>query len=149
MTSRRPPLAALLGLGGLIPFIACGVIAVTGGHDASLRGTMALLAYGAVILSFLGAVHWGLALAEPGAGNRARLAGGVVPALVGWLALLVVMFGLIELALVMLIVGFAGTMMVEAAAGRRGRLPIGYVRLRWVLTTVVVLVLVCVLAFIV
>lgn len=46
-----------------------------------------LIAYGAVILSFVGAIYWGLAMAQP----RARASiyyAAVLPALVGWVALL-------------------------------------------------------------
>jgi hypothetical protein len=49
-----------------------------------------LLAYGAVILSFLGGVRWGLAIIEP---NHADLFSplciSVLPSLLGWLALLI------------------------------------------------------------
>ncbi len=44
-----------------------------------------------MILAFLGGVHWGFALPEPsGRADRARLGLGVVPSLVGWVALLLV-----------------------------------------------------------
>jgi hypothetical protein len=75
-----------LGFAGLLPFIA-GALAVSLGppawHDAALR---ALIAYAAVIVSFLGGIHWGL---RAGAENdRARL-WGVVPSLLAWPMLLV------------------------------------------------------------
>ncbi len=48
---------------------------------------MALLSYGAVIVSFLGGIHWGLAMrASPV--PVARLVWGVLPSLLGWLAVL-------------------------------------------------------------
>ena len=55
-------LATALGIAGLIPFAAGAALALLSDDAAAARA--ALLAYGAVILSFLGAVHWGLALAS-------------------------------------------------------------------------------------
>jgi len=49
-----------------------------------------LLAYSAVILCFVGALHWGVALVHPEMGDRERAlltAWSVVPALVAWIAL--------------------------------------------------------------
>ena len=66
---------------------AIGVL--TGGAWWRAFSATALLAWGAAMLSFLGAVHWGLAIAQPDApGNRSRLALGAVPVLVATLALL-------------------------------------------------------------
>ena len=46
-----------------------------------------LLAYGSTILSFLGAIHWGLALRDPTGPPVAMLVWGVMPSLVAWAAL--------------------------------------------------------------
>jgi hypothetical protein len=72
----------------LIPFVA-GAAAVWLLPDpaAAARAGFALEAYAATIAAFLGGVHWGPALRAGGAGV-APLAWGVVPQLVGWLALL-------------------------------------------------------------
>ncbi len=158
MTPRLPPLALLLGLGGLIPFLACGLGSVTaGGAVPADRALLALIEYAAIILSFLGAVHWGLALAtrdhaataqagflRPGS-DGVRLALGVLPALLGWAALLVSVAAAPAIALALLIAGFLATTAVEARGARDGLVPAGYMRLRWLLTLVVVLVLAVVL----
>ena len=57
-----PLLAIVLGVAGLIPFIVCGLGAVSVDAVSSARMMTALIGYGAVILSFLGGVHWGFAL---------------------------------------------------------------------------------------
>lgn len=165
MTARLPPLALLLGLGGLVPFLACGLGSVTaGGAVPADRALLALIEYAAIILSFLGAVHWGLALAEPraaegvagrdgagrggagrGGAERARLALGVLPALIGWAALRVSVAAAPAIALALLIAGFLATTAVEARAAGDGLVPAGYMRMRWGLTLVVVLVLALVL----
>lgn len=78
-----PPGASALGYGGLVPFVAAVLgIALLDGEPRAMAAR-ALLAYGAVILSFLGAVHWGFVLSRPSARAPMLLALGVVPSLVG------------------------------------------------------------------
>ena len=147
---RLPIVAVLLGLGGLVPFLACTAAILFVPRDVPVpRLVAAEIGYGAVILSFLGAVHWGLALAGDPVGvplraeaQRMRLALGVLPALAGWAASLSVIAGYPMAALVLLIAAFLLTAAVEARAGRAGLMPPGYLGLRWLLTTVVVLSLV-------
>lgn len=81
-------LAFALGIGGLIPFVALGVVLLAGLDISPLTPMTLLLGYAATILSFVGAVHWGMALAAPNRRERPMLlAGSVVPALIAWLAL--------------------------------------------------------------
>ena len=78
----------LLGYSGLIPFM--GLAAASGFLAAPLKtqALFGLLAYGATILSFLGAIHWGLTLRQPGPPSTGLLLWGVVPSLLAWAALL-------------------------------------------------------------
>lgn len=81
-----------LGLGGLVPFVSLALASWLTGADQDSRLVVAQLGYGAVILSFIGALHWGAALAAPAMTPRAAmiaLGWSVVPALAGWAALLV------------------------------------------------------------
>jgi uncharacterized membrane protein HdeD (DUF308 family) len=83
-----PALANWLGFCGLIPFavLALALWWPAAGHQAALSHTLA--GYGATIASFLGAIHWGLAMrdrSDPGAGPYLW---GVAPSLLAWLALL-------------------------------------------------------------
>jgi len=48
----------------------------------------ALLGYGATILSFLGAIHWGFTMREAPAASTRLLVWGVAPSLTAWVALL-------------------------------------------------------------
>ena len=122
--ARFHPWPLLLGIAGLIPFAACGYGAVTNQGDPA---AMALAAYGAVILAFLGGVHWGFALPEPsGRGERARLGLGVLPSLVGWVALLLEIAVDVEAGLALLVVGFLALTIVEARATKAGLVPSGY-----------------------
>lgn len=91
---RRP--TQILGFAGLLPF-AGGALAMwlsvtldSQPFAQSLVST-ALLGYGAVIISFLGATQWGRALTRPGAIQHPWLVMGyaVAPSLVGWASLLI------------------------------------------------------------
>jgi hypothetical protein len=107
-SSRKIPLAALIpGVLGLIPFWG---LALSLGNDLGLdplTALLGLLAYGAVILSFVGALWWGIAanMAQQ-AQSRLRNAmflWSVFPALIGWFAMLLVP----DLGLILLMSGFA------------------------------------------
>ena len=131
MTTRRT--AWLVGLAGLLPFAGAALAFFAAPDSWSGFAEGALIAYGAVILSFLGAVHWGLALRAPveeAPMGPARLTLGVVPALIGWVALLLPdVFALPVLAL-----GILGTAGLEQWARGRGLVPGDYLVLRWVLS---------------
>jgi hypothetical protein len=140
MNRPLPPIAIALGLAGLVPFVACGLAAANPG---GIQAALALVAYGAVILSFLGGVHWGFALAEPdGRRERTRFCLGVVPSLVGWAAVLLTIVLGPDTGIVLLIAGFIALTVVEARARQAGLIPAGYMWLRWVLSAVVILTLV-------
>lgn len=145
MDSRTLRMAWLLGLAGLLPFAgaALAVHAAPEAWTGFAKGT--LIAYGAVILSFLGAVHWGFALRAPeseSAANQGRLMLGVMPALIGWVAML-----LPEMPALLLLAGaILATAGVEQAAVTRGLVAPGYMRLRWVLSLGAALCLVAPLA---
>jgi hypothetical protein len=152
MTQRLPLIAVLLGIAGLIPFIFCGLGAAVVDSSKAQAMLLGLMAYGAVILSFLGGVHWGFALGPPQGGlvqspraERLRLVLGVVPALVGWAALLAVFSLPAWVGLCVLIGGFLATAWVEQQATRHFLVPTQYMWLRWGLTGVVVVTLVAVL----
>jgi hypothetical protein len=81
-----PQIAVQLGYAGLIPFVALAALAWAM-PEARAKAQFAQLAYAAVILSFLGAVHWGLALAANRRDPRPYV-WGVIPSLSGWAALL-------------------------------------------------------------
>lgn len=84
-TIPRP--VRLLGHAGLIPFVALAALVFTAGAEWRYSILWALAAYAAVIVSFLGALHWGLAMrAEPSAWGSYLW--GVTPCLLAWASLL-------------------------------------------------------------
>jgi hypothetical protein len=147
MLRSLPPVAIALGVAGLVPFMLLGLGAVGANADRAFGAAEALVGYGAVILAFLGGVHWGFTLgeAEDRSAVRARLALGVLPSLVGWLAILCGIIGLPVSSMVVLIAGFTGTLVVEFRAQKRDLLPAGYLALRTALTCVVVPILTAVM----
>ena len=102
--SNRPSSAALaLGYLALVPFLAGA--AATGWAPEGLRGLVgiALSVYAAVVVSFIGGIHWGLGFAESDP-PASLFVWGVVPALVAWpAALLAPRLGLIVHAAMLLI----------------------------------------------
>ena len=143
MPRRLPALAIILGVAGLLPFVLLGVGSVSTNLISSRIAAYLLVGYGAVILSFIGAVHWGFTLAtEHDPAERPRLVLGIVPALVGWAALAVTLVTQQPvLGLVVLILGMIVTVVIEWRAHGRGLVPGGYIGLRIGLTAVVVLIL--------
>lgn len=90
-SDTKIPLSVLLpGLAGLIPFV---VLSLSELLSLGLPPVISLLAfntYGAVILSFVGAIWWGLAAATSQRVPRGIMFyWSVVPALIGWFATLV------------------------------------------------------------
>lgn len=141
MARGLPFPAFWLGFAGLAPFAACAAGAFLGPESWTGVALRALIAYGAVVLAFLGAVHWGLALAATAEGEtrhaRTRLTLGVVPALIGWGALLLPAW----LGLIALIAGFLAVWAGEESGAREGLVPSRYLWLRRLLTLAVVVIL--------
>ena len=151
MSLLPPPLDAALGVGGLVPFVALSApgqawlpvdawfapLRVTLGRP-SLNGTEIQVAYGACILSFLGAPHWGFALGgSPPASPRAnafRLVWGVTPSLLAWPCASTPA----PLSLDALSAGLAAAMAVDLQCWRAGLVPRSYLSLRVPLTVVAV-----------
>jgi Protein of unknown function (DUF3429) len=143
-----PLLAILLSVLGLIPFIACGLAALGPDQVTATRMMSALIAYAAVILAFAGGVHWGFELQSPqqaASVQRARLGLGVLPLLVGWIALLLPLVVASWVSLIVLIAAYIGTVLVEHRAARRELIPPRYLVLRWSFTVVAVAMMITVL----
>jgi hypothetical protein len=74
-------------LAGLLPFIGGAAALWLADATWAPRVGLALAAYAATIAAFLGGIHWGHALREQ-THDRVPLLWGVMPQLLGWLALL-------------------------------------------------------------
>jgi hypothetical protein len=96
------PAVLMLAYLGLVPFIALAALSflVSPTHRPTI--IFSLLAYGVTIISFLGAIHWGLTMIE-NPPNKQQLVWGVVPSLLAWISLMIeVEFGLLLVAAVLL-----------------------------------------------
>lgn len=136
-----PRSALLLGLAGLIPFLwgaANVAFPVTLGWGGDLippmfRGTYLSLTYGTVILSFMAGVLWGFATKVKGSGAAIGYGLSVLPAL--WAFFMV--NGDPADALINLAAGFAGLLLLDFSFAHQGMAPPWWMRLRLMLTAVV------------
>ena len=129
-----------LGFAGLIPFVFLGLAAWLPLMEWRGYALYALAAYAAVILSFLGAVHWGLYLRSSQHRVLALPAPywAVVPSILAWIALLLPLpYGLLLLTL-----SFPLVLAIDVLALPRGQMPGGYIALRGYLTLIAVISLV-------
>ena len=143
-----PNSVAWLGYGGLLPFVGLAAGCFThAGYGALFQ--VALIQYGAVILSFVGALHWAFAMTLPGlsaAKRRECFVWSVAPALLAWLAAtlmavpaqdsIVSIFYGFAVAAALLIVGFVVNYVQDVRLARVAALPLWYLPLRLRLTTV-------------
>ena len=130
-------LAIQLGYAGLIPFV---LLSLATWFEVPLldRPHHLLQTYAAVILAFMGAVHWGSAMTGEDRFAQTQLGLSVIPPLLAWLALMIPQVYGYSL----LIVSFAALCMVDGMVSRHQRFPPWYSPMRVVLTTIVVLCLI-------
>jgi hypothetical protein len=136
-----PRSALWLGTSGLVPLVVLtsALYALPDAHAPALL--FWLSAYAAVMLAFVGAIHWGAAMVHPGMGDTDRgvfMAWSVVPALVGWVSLLLPE----TTGLLLMAATFAVHYAADHQFAQRFALPSWYLRLRASLTAVAALCLV-------
>lgn len=140
----RAPL--LLGLAGLLPFVAGAFISTIadipppdGDYPliVSSDGTKLLVLYGTIILSFMSGVLWGFATKATGPAATIGYILSVLPAL--WT--LVMRGGTDTDTLLYLLIGFLGLLVLDLYFFRADLTPPWWMRLRGILTSVVVICL--------
>ena len=135
--TRLNTVAEWAGYLGVAPFVLClagvGLLPDSGARELLQR---IALAWGAVLLAFSGAVHWGLAIAGRLPWDAARTGGALAPALLG--AIAVVLGG--QRGLALLVVGFGGFWLYEHRS-LSARLPPAYLNLRRHLTLAICILL--------
>ena len=133
MTNQReqgvPKLAIWLGYGGLVPFATCATVAYGNTPIVATYGLIGAENYGAVILSFVGAIYWGLAMHE--SRHVYLFVWSIMPALLAWTSVTLLDTQLSMLALAL---AFILAWSVDRLAFQRGLLPAWYMRLRHILT---------------
>jgi Protein of unknown function (DUF3429) len=132
-------IAIALMASGALPFIAAAFMAFNDFGD--VRGFQAdqiAVAYGAIILSFLGGIRWGDAIAK---GPVATLFLSVLPSLAGFGALLINTYN----GTMILMAGFAAQALWDYITP--GSLPYWFIRLRVVISAIVIACLTITLVF--
>ncbi|SHE56020.1 Protein of unknown function [Modicisalibacter ilicicola DSM 19980] len=140
-----PRLPFLLGIAGLVPFLAGAIIVFVAPVLWQALAIKAFIFYSAVILSFLGGIHWGVAMGQEVSDTRGfkdRLLLSMVPSLLAWPALLLDY----DDAALVLMIGFLLVRLYERQRSVAASLPAWYQRLRSLLTAIVVLCHLAVLA---
>jgi hypothetical protein len=129
-----------LALAGFIPFAALAfwLYGIAPDHPWRQGTIVALTAYGAVILSFLGGMRWGIALAGRSGESRRDIMLGAIPPLVGWSAILVPP----PLTFVLLAVAFAAQGAWDSLTLTSDAVPDWFRRMRIQTTVLVVAALV-------
>ena len=128
--------ARFLGYAGLIPFIVFSIaswIPLPTISDA----ISILIAYAAVILTFIGAVHWGIVMSRNDDQQSIHLIASVIPSLIGWSALLMTQ----TTGLLILLSGFIIQIFYDWSVDEKLDLPEWYVPMRIQLTLVVTICL--------
>ena len=132
-------LSHALGFAGLIPFFALMLGVWFADHSWVNEFVRGQLAYGIVILSFLGGIHWGAAMLCASLSlldTKKALAWGVTPSLIAWSATLFGGFGF-----AVLMAGFVAAFWVDKLMFARYGMPEWLIELRGRLTVAVVLML--------
>ncbi|CAN8104087.1 unnamed protein product [Discula destructiva] len=158
--SSVPPLSYQLGLSGTIPYLATSLATVylswdsnaewpsqsqflnhiMISHEQAIHYLHLLepiqVGYGAIIISFLGAIHWGLEYAEKhpnAARTRFRYGMGLLAPVIAWPTLLLP----VQFALTAQFLAFTFMYFADARATTRGWAPQWYGTYRFVLTFIV------------
>ena len=130
-----PSPALGFGLAGLLPFfagaLACWISPEVISQPFKLDGATVLCTYGAIILSFLGGIRWGVAMHHQDMIQSWKVVGwAMVPSLLGWFALFVPT----KLGLPLLLIGFVLQFIIDYRSTKAGVTAPWFLRLRTMLT---------------
>jgi hypothetical protein len=132
VSTSIPGVALALGLAGLVPFVA-GALALWAPLPVLTAdlGLKLAIAYGAIILSFLGGIRWGTAIGPYDTGRQGlEFTASVLGSLAGLAALFIPPVP----ALTLLIAGFLLQALWDVLSVEAGRLPGWFGKLRMLLT---------------
>lgn len=133
-----PRFPLVLGLLGTLPFLAAALSSLIAlPLPAKLTGPGAGITYGIVILSFMSGILWGFATNAPAAISGRAYVLSVLPAL--WVFFAIGASPLLDLTA--LIAGFVGVLLIEYWFQKHQLTPDWWLKMRGILTTVVVICL--------
>ena len=140
---KSPNIALVLGFSGAIPFISLAFVLVFGIPQSFDNAVLWLRSYGALILSFLGGVTWGQVMHHRTIevnleGLNKYFVISVCPALLGWLSILIEPVP----GMAVLTISFILIFFTDIKFATDYFVPPWYIRLRKVLTCLVLISLV-------
>ena len=137
----RIPMAALIpGVLGLIPFWGLALLVAMPLNIPAELAMFALVTYGAIILTFVGAIWWGLAVHAPDGTPRSWMfIWSVIPSLIGWSGVLISDVAGIPMIMIGLLMQWALDLAVHRACP--AWFPAWVVKLRTLLTVAAVIAL--------
>ena len=112
-----------LGYAGLVPFVLLTALMWLVSTELLPFVSIALGGYAAVIVSFLGGVHWGIGFMKGEAAPRFHFIWGVVPSLLAWLALMMPVYAALPLLGLVLVACYAVDRKTYPPAGLSQWLP--------------------------
>jgi hypothetical protein len=119
---------------GIIPFFLCFILAI----QNSPGWLFILLAYGAVIQSFIAGMHWGISIEVER--SVTALVISIILAIWAWFSVLLICYPLV--AIIMQISGFLALFMVDYCIISGDNYPYQFHRLRQHVTLIVIIVLI-------
>lgn len=128
----------MLTVAGSAPIVVMGVAASMRFFDNTPIIVHSLLSYAAVILSFLGGIHWGMAVAHYGHNKRVAnwlITESVVPAIIAWIA---VLNAPMHIQLLILTLLFTFVWGIDSILFNRNIIPQWFFEIRCIITPVVV-----------
>lgn len=137
MNEKNILTAQVLTYTGIIPFLFLGMAVVL--HASGLDYSLALFAYGAVIISFLCGIHWAVFLFFSQKCSRNLMLHSNATTLIGWLSVLPVMS---HLTFLLQILSFSYLLILDLELYRNKIIPSWFFHLRLNATLIVVLLLV-------
>lgn len=124
LTSSAPSLLATrLGYAGLAPFVLLACLLWIVQTDLRPWLAIALTSYAALIATFLGGIHWGIATQRPHHEQTFHYIWGITPSLIAWIALIMPAYAGLPLLAALLIVCYLVDRRSYVTAGWSNWLP--------------------------
>ena len=134
------PLGILVvALTGLLIIYGFTFLMLFGKPILAINAYLQLIYFSVLILSFLGAINWGLAISAESRGIRISpwwYIAAAGPTALGWIALVLISP---TIKIVVLSLGFFSSFMLDVTASSRGYAPVWYKNLRKLMTTAVLI----------
>ena len=134
---NTPLFPLFFGIGGAVPFIFLSLGIWTFTYELKLIALYNLINYSVLILSFIGAVHWGAAMVINDKGYKSYLL-SIIPVLLSWFLIMgfIVNYMIIFIILIIL---YLFVFFIDIKAVREKKLPQWYLPMRKFITIIVLL----------